>query len=149
MGAGDASPSWNSGYLSLFIPQLRPHRLGHPPIKPPARHKAPLFDSPSISSLGNFVWAQGPRRSSLCNELKAGGSRCTVRGTRSLDLRSLRTDRSSLSARPTSSNLVCPATCTSQTRDEVPVGAFFLSVSKGFSEAIRLSETGVSATFGL
>ena len=37
------------------------------------------------------------------------------------------------------------ATCTLQTRDEVPDGAFFLSVSKGFSEAIRLSETGVLA----
>jgi hypothetical protein len=36
-----------------------------------------------------------------------------------------------------------------QTRDEVPNGAFFLFVSKGFSEAIRLSETGVSAEIGL
>ena len=41
------------------------------------------------------------------------------------------------------------ATFTSQTRDEVPDGAFFLFVSKGFSEAIRLSETGVSAEIGL
>ena len=41
------------------------------------------------------------------------------------------------------------ATCTSQTRDEVPDGAFFLFVSKWFSEAIRLSETGVSAEIGL
>lgn len=41
------------------------------------------------------------------------------------------------------------ATCTSQTRDEVPDGAFFLFVSKGFSEAIRLSETDVSAEIGL
>ena len=41
------------------------------------------------------------------------------------------------------------ATCTSQTRDEVPFGAFFLFVSKGFSEAIRLSETGISAEISL
>ena len=41
------------------------------------------------------------------------------------------------------------ATCTSQTRDEAPARAFFLFGSKGFSKAIRLSETGVSATFGL
>ena len=34
------------------------------------------------------------------------------------------------------------ATCVLQTRDEVPEGAFFLFFSKGFSEAIRLSETG-------
>jgi hypothetical protein len=31
------------------------------------------------------------------------------------------------------------ATCTSQTRDEVPCGAFFLFVSEGFSDAIRPS----------
>jgi hypothetical protein len=43
----------------------------------------------------------------------------------------------------------CSATCTLQTRDEVPEGALFLFVSKGFSEAIRLSETGVSAETGL
>ena len=41
------------------------------------------------------------------------------------------------------------ATCTLQTRDEVPDGAFFLFVSKGFSEAIRLSETGDLARIGL
>ena len=41
------------------------------------------------------------------------------------------------------------ATCTSQTRDEVPCGAFFLLVSKGFSKAIRLSETGDVAEIGL
>jgi hypothetical protein len=41
------------------------------------------------------------------------------------------------------------ATCTSQTRDEVPDGAFFLFVSKGFSEAIRLSETGIWPEIGL
>ena len=41
------------------------------------------------------------------------------------------------------------ATCTLQTRDEVPDGAFFLFVSKGFSEAMRLSEIGVSAEIGL
>ena len=34
------------------------------------------------------------------------------------------------------------ATCTSRTRDEALVWAFFLFFSKGFSEAIRLSETG-------
>jgi hypothetical protein len=45
---------------------------------------------------------------------------------------------------PTSS-----ATCISQTRDKVPEGAFFRFVSKGFSEAIRLSETGVLAEIGL
>ena len=49
-----------------------------------------------------------------------------------------------LGARPTSS-----ATCTSQTRDEVPDGTFFLLVSKGFSKAIRLSETGDVAEIGL
>jgi lysozyme len=42
-----------------------------------------------------------------------------------------------------------PATCTSRTRDEAPVRALFLFVSKGFNEAIRLSETGVSARIGL
>jgi hypothetical protein len=41
------------------------------------------------------------------------------------------------------------ATCTSQTRDEVPDGTFFLLVSKGFSKAIRLSETGDVAEIGL
>ena len=41
------------------------------------------------------------------------------------------------------------ATCTSQTLDKVPDGAFFLFVSKGFSEAIRLSETSDLAEFGL
>ena len=37
-----------------------------------------------------------------------------------------------------------PSTATnhSRTRDEAPARAFFLFVSKGFSEAIRLSETG-------
>ena len=41
------------------------------------------------------------------------------------------------------------ATCTSQTRDEVPHGAFFLFVSKGFSEATRLLETGRWLEIGL
>ena len=41
------------------------------------------------------------------------------------------------------------ATCTSQTRDEVPDRAFFLFVSKGFSEAIRLSETNRWQEIGL
>jgi hypothetical protein len=36
-----------------------------------------------------------------------------------------------------------------QTRDEAPAWAFFLLVSKGFSEAIRLSETGVLVEIGL
>ena len=45
--------------------------------------------------------------------------------------------------RPRGSQPSRSATCTSQTRDEVPEGAFFLFVSKGFSEAIRLLETGV------
>jgi hypothetical protein len=43
----------------------------------------------------------------------------------------------------------CSATCTLQTRDEVLDGAFFLLVSKGFSDAIRLSETGDVAEIGL
>ena len=41
------------------------------------------------------------------------------------------------------------ATCTLQTRDKVPDWALFLFVSNGFSEAIRLSETGISAKIGL
>jgi hypothetical protein len=41
------------------------------------------------------------------------------------------------------------ATCTSQTRDEVPCGAFFLFVSKGFSEGIRLSKTSDLVRIGL
>ena len=41
------------------------------------------------------------------------------------------------------------ATCILQNRDEVPEGAFFLFVSKGFSEAIRLSETGLWPEIGL
>ena len=47
------------------------------------------------------------------------------------------------------SNPTLTATCTSQTRDEVPYGAFFLFGSKGFSDATRLSETGASAEIGL
>ncbi len=41
------------------------------------------------------------------------------------------------------------ATNHSQTRDEVPDGAFFLFVSKGFNDAIRLSETGRWPEIGL
>ena len=41
------------------------------------------------------------------------------------------------------------ATNHSLTRDEVPDGAFFIFVSKGFSGAIRLSETGLRAEIGL
>jgi hypothetical protein len=52
-------------------------------------------------------------------------------------------------SRPLGSNPICTATYTSQTRDEVPDGAFFLFVSKWFSGAIRLSETGISAEIGL
>ena len=37
----------------------------------------------------------------------------------------------------------------SRTYNEVPDGAFFLFVSKGFSEAIRLSETGIWSKIGL
>ena len=37
----------------------------------------------------------------------------------------------------------------SRTYNEVPDGAFFLFVSKGFSEAIRLSETGLWSKIGL
>ena len=51
--------------------------------------------------------------------------------------------------RPLGSNRTLSATCTSQTRDEVPDGTFFLLVSKGFSKAIRLSETGDVAEIGL
>lgn len=40
------------------------------------------------------------------------------------------------------------AICTSQTRGEARDGAFLL-VSKGFSEAVRLSEAGVSVEVGL
>ena len=39
------------------------------------------------------------------------------------------------------SNPSCSATYTLRTRDEVPSGAFFLFGSKGFNEAMRLSET--------
>jgi len=44
-----------------------------------------------------------------------------------------------------------PSTATnlSQTRDKVLLGAFFLFVSKGFSEAIRLSETSDVGEIGL
>lgn len=41
------------------------------------------------------------------------------------------------------------ATYTLRTQDEVPDGAFFLFGSKGFSGAIRLSETGALAEIGL
>jgi len=41
------------------------------------------------------------------------------------------------------------ATCTLQTRDEVPCGAFFLFVSKGFSFCRRPSETGRTLQIGL
>ncbi len=47
------------------------------------------------------------------------------------------------------SNPTLSATCTSQTQDEVPDGTFFLFVSNGFSEAIRLSEADVLAEIGL
>ena len=51
--------------------------------------------------------------------------------------------------RPEGSNPFLSATNHSRTRDEVPDGAFFLSVSKGFNEAIRLSETGPWPEIGL
>ena len=41
------------------------------------------------------------------------------------------------------------ATNHSRTRDEAPVRAFFLFGSKGFNEAIRLSETGRPSEIGL
>ena len=41
------------------------------------------------------------------------------------------------------------ATCTSQTPDEAPDRAFFLFVSKGFTKAIQLLETGDLAEIGL
>ena len=41
------------------------------------------------------------------------------------------------------------ATNHSRTRDEAPAWAYFLFVSKGFSEAIRLSETGRWPKIGL
>ena len=123
-----------------------------------AEHRDALAHTPCPCNadwvLGTFALRpsnHGPRtlRSGQCGGLWAGGSRCTVRGVRGLVLRSLRTDRGSLSTLPASSNLVCPATCTSQTRDEVPDGAFFLFVSKGFNDAIRLSETGRWPEIGL
>ena len=47
------------------------------------------------------------------------------------------------------SNPFHSATFSSQTKDEAPERAFFLFVSKGFSEAIRLLETGERAEIGL
>ena len=50
------------GYLTLFIPQLRPRGQASPLNKPPCASETPLFDRSSINSFGNFVWVQGPRR---------------------------------------------------------------------------------------
>ena len=74
------------GYLTLFIPQLRPRGQASPLNKPPGASETPLFDRSAKNSFGNFVWVQGPRRSAPSPRTEAICSGWAVRGARAWDI---------------------------------------------------------------
>ena len=134
----------------MYKPERRPLGpiLATPPIKPNKPHFAdPTGGYPPESALGppqpyNSILDE--RRA--CQPVRLRAALVTGLGVRCVGR--LR-EPIYVVGRPFGSNPIRSATCTSQTRDEVPDGAFFLFVSKWFSEAIRLSETGVSAEISL
>lgn len=113
-------------------PSARTRFRPHPTTRHPPQRFRPSPSRPTNNPLAR------PQSHRYCGRRSCGR---VVEGTPLL--------RAQAGNRLEGSNPFGSATCTSQTRDEVTDGAFFLLVSKVFSGAIRLTENRVSVEIGL